>query len=422
MNNILLNKYPLIFKRLSKVGQRVSFPEHSILHQAFVNKETKYNASVGTTTLDKKFLHLPSLTKYYNLPPSDVVNYTPIQGLYDLRLLYKERICSQNNLDGNLFGTPIITNGITNALQISSQLFLNPNDSVIIHNKYWENYDLIFNKIAGAIIKPYSMFNSDSKFDLESFEKILIQQTNNIFLIFNFPNNPTGYSPDRQTITAVAEIIKNVAENQKILISVLIDEAGYGFFFEEDICRESLFSILLKLKSEYIFPILAKGSTKEDLSYGIRVGSLSLGVSHECSSILEGKAAALIRGSNSTICTPSQISVYNIIKDPNRNSEFTKTFTLIKERYNLIKYEILPNLINNGFLEHYYIYPCNSGFFMTLKTKVNAFALQNKLRERNVGVTVLEEKHIRICFSSVDRELLSILFQVLLETARDMVH
>ena len=420
MDDILQNKYPLIFERLSKVGQRVSFPKHSILYQAFVNRETQYNASVGTTMLSKNFLYLPSLTKYYNLHPSEVVNYTQSQGLQDLRLLYKERICSQNSLDNNLFGTPVITNGITKALQISSQLFLNPDDMVIIHSQYWENYNLIFNKIGGAIIKPYSMFDSQSNFNLESFEQILSQQNNAIFLIFNFPNNPTGYSPDRKTISTIAQIIRNIAESKEILVSVLIDEAGYGFFFEEDICRESLFSVLLKLKSRYIFPILAKGSTKEDLSYGIRVGSLSFGVPDECSTILEGKAAALIRGSDSTVCTSSQISVSKVIRDPNRDKEFDEIYNLIKERYESIKYKILPALILDGFLEHYYVYPFNSGFFITLKTKIDAFILQNELRERNVGVTVLDKEHIRICFSSVDLELLPILFQILLDAAKDV--
>jgi len=201
---------------------------------------------------------------------------------------------------------------------------------------------------------------------------------------------------------------------------VLIDEAGYGFFYEKDISRKSLFSYLIEKDSKYILPILAKGSTKEDLSYGLRVGSLTFGVEQSISTILEEKTAALIRGTLSSVCTSSQLALLSSINNKSRDKEFLSVFKIMEERYKLIKYEVLPNIIKKGFLNHFYIYPFNSGFFLTLKTKHSAMELQNKLRNNGVGITILGENKIRISFSSINKEYLKELFDILLETSESM--
>ena len=183
---------------LSVLGRRLQFPHNCILNQAEEQKNISINASAGTTTIDNKYCFLPSFTQYFDDDPSEIVKYTPLLGLPELRQAYKDRILMQNNLLPNLIGLPIITNGITHALNLARELFLDPNDELLIHDMYWENNDLIFKVLGQVNIKKYSMFSAN-KFNIIGFREMLYSRSNISrpnFIFFNFPNNPTGYTPD----------------------------------------------------------------------------------------------------------------------------------------------------------------------------------------------------------------------------------
>jgi len=404
---------------LSNKGKRISFPEKCILNQAEQQQTMKINASMGISAIDGQVCYLPSITQFFNAEPHEVVKFSPLCGFHELRNLYKERIIKQNNLFQYHISLPIITNGITHALALARDLFFDPGECLIVHDMYWENYDLMFQEIGEVVIKKYNMFQNDL-FDIDSLKKCLLKNLSNkkISLLFNFPNNPTGYTPSQEMANQIADLIYEIAEQNRINFLVLIDEAGYGFFYDDFICQESLFSLLLKRKSNYIIPVLAKGSTKEDLSYGLRVASITFGVNTEISKTLEGKCAGFIRGNLSTVASPTQIACINGIKSASRNSEFLFICNTLKERYNIIFNDIIPSLILKGFNKYFYLYPCNSGFFVTLKLLMyDSDFFQKSLNSYNIGINILDKNHIRVCFSSVNKEDLRYLFDTLFAIA-----
>ncbi len=408
-----------ILERLSVVGRRISGTARSVLVQAETNKGTTYNGSVGVTTRDGRYMYLPVLTENFNLDPEEAVRYTASSGLDALRSLYRERIHRQNDLDYGLFGKPVVTSGVTHALHMAGRLFLDPGDTLIVHDPYWENYDLMFGELTGAHISTYPLVDSQERFNVSGLRAAMEAAPAGSAVLINFPNNPTGFAPDRAAMAEIVEILHETSAAGSQLTPVIIDEAGYGYFFEPDVCRESLFSLLLKRHSEWLFPILAKGSTKEDLSYGARIGCLTFGTRPSWSEVLEAKVAALVRGEISTVATPSQLAVAKALAaDPvRRQAEFERVYETLYERFVLIKHTILPALARRGFTEHFYVYPFNSGFFLTLQTKVDAYVLQEHLRRADVGVTVLDEQRIRVGFASVDAHLLEEMFEILLDTA-----
>lgn len=74
---------------------------------------------------------------------------------------------------------------------------------------------------------------------------------------------------------------------------------------------------------------------------------------------------------------------------------------------------------SENFNEYFYVYPCNSGFFLILKAlHISAFELLEYLNVHGIGISTLNSSHIRICFSLVYIKNLDRLFVALLNTAK----
>nr|YP_009393193.1 hypothetical protein [Bostrychia moritziana]ARW61755.1 hypothetical protein [Bostrychia moritziana] len=109
---------------------------------------------------------------------------------------------------------------------------------------------------------------------------------------------------------------------------------------------------------------LNKGSTKKDLVYGNRVASFTFGLPSSQSLLLKEKVAALIRGYLCTICKSAQLATLRCIENKYKLNEFNSIFCTLRLRFQYIKFKITPRLKPEYFFKYFYIYPCNSGFFL----------------------------------------------------------
>lgn len=396
---------------LSNLGKRVDFPSSSIIEQSALQKHVEINASVGTTTDGNEYLYSPEIKRYFNLSTEEIFQYSGCLGVSDLRNKFKKRILEQNNLHYKDIGTPVITTGVTQALYISSLLFLNEGDNIYIPNLSWENYNLIFKGMVGCKDRKIDLYKED-RFDVSSIKNLNKNtKSDKLVFIFNFPNNPTGYNPTSDELDNIVDILLDNYKNKRIV--VILDEAGYGFNFINE-QSDNLFSKLVG-KSKNIIPVLAKGATKEDLAYGLRIASLTFGIEECFSKILEEKAGAIIRGTVSAVCTTSQ-QVIN--KSFFENKQYVgKVRDEMEKRYHLIFNEILPN-IDKDFYDYFSVYPCNSGFFMTLKSKINTKELLRESNNNGIGFSLLDDSRIRVSFSSLNMKHIEIFFEKLLLCAR----
>ena len=96
-----------------------------------------------------------------------------------------------------------------------------------------------------------------------------------IFLL-NFPNNPTGYSINSSEGGKIVEIIETTAKKGTQTI-VILDDAYFGLFYEDEIMQESLFGHLIN-RQKNILGIKLDGPTKELFVWGFRVGFLTYGL------------------------------------------------------------------------------------------------------------------------------------------------
>lgn len=132
-------------------------------------------------------------------------------------------------------------------------------------------------------------------------------------MILNYPNNPTGYTPNHEEVQTIVKAIESLAAKGTQVVAV-IDDAYYGLFYE-DVYTQSLFTALTNIDSKNVLPVRLDGATKEFFAWGFRVGFITFGVEDTSTKdVLEAKTKGLIRSNISSGPLPSQSAVKHVLK------------------------------------------------------------------------------------------------------------
>ncbi len=141
---------------------------------------------------------------------------------------------------------PIVTGGVTHALSLVGDLFVDKGDMVLLPDKFWENYELLFGVRCQAQLAAVSRSSTrPAAFNVEALRQALATRAGSwkTVLILNFPNNPTGYSITKSEAEQIAGVLREAAEDGRNLV-VVTDDAYFGLFYGEDVAQESLFARL----------------------------------------------------------------------------------------------------------------------------------------------------------------------------------
>jgi aspartate/methionine/tyrosine aminotransferase len=304
---------------------------------------------------------------------------------------------------------PVVTAALTHGLSVAGYLFLDPEDRVILPDLYWDNYELVFTEAYGAKLTFYNTFVNGG-FDVKAFSKALNEgKPGKRFVLLNFPNNPTGYTPTEAEAKALAREIYDAAEAGNQVI-VTLDDAYFGLVYEEGIARESLFSMLVDMHPN-VLGVKLDGATKEDYVWGFRVGFITFGFKGATSAhlkALENKAAGAVRGTISNAPCVSQSILLKAYTDPAYAAQKKQKYEILSERVKKIK-EVLK--AHPEYLKNFEVMPFNSGYFMCVKPiGVDLEALRKELIENySTGVIVLVGL-IRLAFSAVPTGMVDQLF------------
>ena len=68
---------------------------------------------------------------------------------------------------------PMVTGGVTHALSVVGDLFVDPGDVVLLADKFWENYELLFGVHYEAQLATYPFFNAAGGFNVEALRRAL---------------------------------------------------------------------------------------------------------------------------------------------------------------------------------------------------------------------------------------------------------
>jgi aspartate/methionine/tyrosine aminotransferase len=422
LNETLERENPHIYEMLSILGKEIYFPKVGILSQSAEakTKATKYNATIGTALENGQPMHLKviqdTLSAY---APKDIYEYAPPAGKPELRTAWRTKMIEENPaLKDKTFGNPIVTNALTHGLSIVADLFVGPGDSVIIPDKNWENYELTFGIRRGGEIVNYPLYNKEGKFNADALREAILGQKDKgkAIVILNFPNNPTGYTPNAQEGDQIVAAIQAGAE-AGINVVVVTDDAYFGLFFEDSL-HESLFGKLSDLHPR-VLSIKIDGATKEEYVWGFRVGFITYAAKNDAIlSALEQKTMGIIRATISSGPHPSQTFVLHALKAPEFKEQKLEKYNIMKGRANRVK----QLLDNDKYKESWDYYPFNSGYFMCLKLKtVDAESLRIHLLDRyGVGTIALGDTDLRVAFSCIEESGLEELFELIYQGVRDL--
>jgi aspartate/methionine/tyrosine aminotransferase len=427
LNEVIQKANIHLYEMLSEVGKNLFFPK-GILTQSAEAKEKahKFNATIGMATEKGHTMYLPSvMTMLSGLEPEEALTYAPSFGIPSLRKAWKEALAEKNpSLASAKISLPVVSHAITHGLSVVGDMWVDPGDVIILPDKMWGNYNMIFSVRRGARIVQHALFDGQYRLNLKSFEECLraeAQKNKKIIVLFNFPNNPTGYTPKPEEATAMAQILMDLAHQGTNVLAVT-DDAYFGLFFEDQVLKESIFAGLLN-KHPRLMAIKLDGATKENYVWGLRVGFITYGAclpgDHEgVYNALERKTAGAVRGSISSASHLSQTITLRSLKSTSYKAEKEDKFRIMKER----AMEVKRVLANPKYHDAWDLYPFNSGYFMCLRLKtVDAEPLRvHLLSKYGVGLISLGKEDLRVAFSCVEKKDVQELFDIILQGVKDL--
>ena len=427
LNEIIERENPNVSSMLSEFGKRLYFPKGILAQSAEAKEKAKrYDATIGIARENGKPMFLPSVMEYFNgLTPGDVLPYAPATGRADLRERWRKELLAKNpSLVGKSFSMPIVTSGVTHALTLVGDLFIDKGDMVLLPDKFWENYELLYGVRFQAQLAIYPFFNASGGFNVEALRQALATRAGSwkTILVLNFPNNPTGYSITRQEADQIVSVLLESAEDGRNLI-VVTDDAYFGLFYGDDVYPESLFARLADAH-ERILAVKVDGPTKEQFVWGFRTGMLTFSARAFLSDealygALSKKAAGAIRSAVSNCSQVSQSILAKAMANPAMADERRQKKEILASRALAVQ----QVLHTPEYAKYWEPYPFNAGYFMCLKLKhFGAETFRKHLLEKyGVGVIADGERDIRIAFSSVEVDEIAKLFELLAAAARDLL-
>lgn len=426
LNEVIRREAPFLYQALSALGRELYFPR-GILTQTAEARESAhlYNATIGIAMLSGEPMYLPSLFGHLKgLTPAEVFDYAPAGGLAELRRQWSRHQEEMNpGLKGKSRSLPVVTSGLTHGLSICADLFCDAGDLLLLPDKNWGNYRMIFGTRRGAHIAYYPLFHPQGRLDVDGIRDSLLSASTRpkVLLLLNFPQNPTGYTPDQREALGIRDAVVEAAEAGTNVI-VCVDDAYFGLVYEEEAFGESLFSLLADCHPR-VTAVKIDGPTKEDFSWGLRVGFITFshredGDTEAVYRALEKKVCGLIRGTVSNSPMLSQSLLLKAMGSEGYRREKEELFRILRERYREVKRVLSKPAYGDMFRP----YPFNSGYFLCLKLfGVDAESLRRRLLESHgVGVISTGDNDLRIAYSCLEKEHVEDLFDILYSTAREL--
>jgi aspartate/methionine/tyrosine aminotransferase len=427
LNEVIQKANIHVYEMLSEVGKNLFFPK-GILTQSAEAKEKahKFNATIGMATEKGRTMYLPSVMSLLSgLEPEDTLTYAPSFGIPTLRKAWKDGLFEKNpSLASSKISLPVVSHAITHGLSVVGDMWVDPGDVIVLPDKIWGNYNLIFSVRRGARIVQHTLFDNGGRLNLKSFEECVrteAKKSKKIIVLFNFPNNPTGYTPFPDEAKTMAEILMDLAHQGTNVLAVT-DDAYFGLFFDDHVLKESIFAGLVN-KHPRLMAIKLDGATKENYVWGLRVGFITYGAcltgDHDgVYNALERKTAGAVRGSISSASHLSQTITLRSLKSSSYKAEKEDKFRIMKDR----AMEVKRVLANPKYRDAWNPYPFNSGYFMCLKLKtVEAEPLRvHLLNKYGVGLISLGKEDLRVAFSCVEKKDVQELFDIVLQGVKDL--
>jgi aspartate/methionine/tyrosine aminotransferase len=408
---------------LSDMGRRFYFPRGIIAQATEAKKSaTLANGTIGMAYAGGTPMILSAIAdNMASLSPEESVAYAPTAGVEKARTVWRDLLIQKNpSLNPEQMSLPVVVPGLTAGLSLTADMFITGGDRLIVSDPCWDNYSLIFEVRRSAELVGVPFVSTGPGLDIEAIGAAVRRQaeTGTVRILFNFPNNPSGYSPTSAEEEALVGIVREAAEGGADVL-VICDDAYFGLFYEDDVSPESLFVRFAGLHDR-VLAIKIDGPIKEDFVWGLRVGFLTIGSKglrgnhHDA---LVKKYMGAIRSSVSCANTSAQHLMIKVMEDKRSPGEKERYRDMLLRRYRLVKAFIAANP-GHPVLQPL---PFNSGYFMCFRCGTDAEALRRELlATHGIGLISLGARYLRVAFSGIDEEKITETYRILYDTAAKM--
>lgn len=402
---------PALFALLSELGKRIYLPKGILSQTAEANTQAhRFNATRAIALESGEMMHLDvsrALVPDF-ISAESIYGYAPVLGQPELRQKWETHLRETNpSLAQATFSLPIVTSGMTHGLSLLAELFVDSGDTLVLPDKIWGNYRLIFESKAQAKIKTYPFYDAEYRFNTDGFRKTLVavdalckraHLTGKILILLNFPHNPTGYAPTRTEARAIVNAIVESAEAGNHLL-VMLDDAYAGFWYDDAVMHESLFGMLAGCHPNVV-SVKIDGATKEEYAWGMRVGFLTFALDTAVMQPLEQKISGLIRANTSGAAQIAQTLILQAMNAPDYTEQKRHNYETLKARALKVK-QIASNA---RYAELWEVYPSHAGYFTCLRLKSgNAESVRQKLlTEHGIGTIAISESELRVAYSCLE--------------------
>ena len=427
LNAIIEKGNPQIIDMLSDVGKELFFPKGILTQSAEAKQKAhKLNATIGIAMENGQTMKLKSIDdSVIDIRPQDYLTYAPSYGIPGLRQEWKDALFVKNpSLAGKQVSLPVVVSGITHALSIFADVWVNPGDVMILPDMMWGNYNMIFGVRHQARMANYALYSDNGSFNVSGFEaKIKEEAKNNkkIIVLLNFPHNPTGYAATKEDAKEIARVLVDTAKSGTQVVAAM-DDAYFGLFYEDDVLNESLFA-LLSQQHPNLLAVKLDGATKENYVWGLRVGFITYGCTIEGDAglfydALERKTAGCVRGCISNASHLGQTIILKSMQDKDFWKEKQEKYDIMMGRAKKVK----AVLADKKYADAWDVYPFNAGYFMCIRLKdMNAEKLRVHLLDNyGVGLISIGEQNLRVAFSCIDEGDIQELFDIILKGYNDL--
>ncbi|KRN03865.1 aminotransferase class I/II-fold pyridoxal phosphate-dependent enzyme [Holzapfeliella floricola] len=185
-------------------------------------------------------------------------HYSAQTGKLELRKAVSDYLKRQQGLNYNPEDEIIVTIGATEAIYATFETMLNPGDKVIVPTPTFALYFPII-ELLGA--HPIMVDTSQTGFQLtpEKLEEVIKEEGSSVkAVLLNYPSNPTGVEYDKETVKALADVIKQ--HDIFVVTDEIYCELTYGV---------DHFSIAKLLPQQSIY---INGLSKSHAMTGYRIG------------------------------------------------------------------------------------------------------------------------------------------------------
>lgn len=396
-----------IGRSLSRLGARLYFPKGVVAQSAEAAEHAgRFNATVGLAARGGQPMHLPSIAdRLPDLTAEEAFAYAPTAGIPKLRDRWAVELRAKSPSLASPVSRPVVTAGLTAGIAMAADLFVDAGDPVLLPDLVWGNYRLIMNERRGARVDSYPFFDSaNAAMDVDAVERALAAHPTGakVVLMFNFPHNPTGYSPDRAEADRLIAALGGAAERGLHLV-VLVDDAYHGLCYEAETLRESLFARLADLHRN-LLAVKVDGPTKEEYVWGFRIGFVTVGAAGLDAGhyrAFEQKAMAAIRSTVSSANRMAQHLVLAALDHPEHERQRAANQEELRRRY-LTTVRELGRRSSSAIRP----LPFNSGYFMCfhLPDGTAEEVRRHLLYERGIGTISVDAAHLRVAFAGVDTD------------------